>query len=274
MPRVHAGGALDGLLDLVFPRRCVVCRAPGAWLCATCAEELRPLPEDRCRRCGAPLRRAGRPARPSRAGSTAPRMPACSRVRRPRLRLLVRLSGLLLRRSGARAGHRLQVPRAALAHRRPRGARGAGVRGRRLRRPATAPSSPRCRPTATTASSAASTSPSPSPGRLARDAGLTYAPLLRRVRHGARQSGLDRASRAANVHHAFALRDGAFGVGNRLKRVIIIDDVYTTGETLNQCAEALAQAALDPRVFTFARTVRATPTPASRDHAVPKERCR
>ena len=110
--------------------------------------------------------------------------------------------------------------------------------------------------------------------RLARDAGLTYAPLLRRVRHGARQSGLDRASRAANVHHAFALRDGGFGVGNRLKRVIIIDDVYTTGETLNQCAEALAQAALDPRVFTFARTVRATPAQASRDHAVPKERCR
>jgi competence protein ComFC len=110
--------------------------------------------------------------------------------------------------------------------------------------------------------------------RLARDAGLTYAPLLRRVRHGARQSGLDRASRAANVHHAFALRDGGFGVGNRLKRVIIIDDVYTTGETLNQCAEALANAAaLGPLVFTFARTVRATPAPASRDHAVPKERC-
>ena len=57
--------------------------------------------------------------------------------------------------------------------------------------------------------------------RLARDAGLAYAPLLRRVRHGARQSGLDRAARAANVHHAFALREDAFRVGTRLKRVII-----------------------------------------------------
>ena len=56
------------------------------------------------------------------------------------------------------------------------------------------------------------------PGRVARprglraDAGLAYAPLLRRVRHGARQSGLDRAARAANVHDAFALREGGFGV--------------------------------------------------------------
>jgi predicted amidophosphoribosyltransferase len=110
--------------------------------------------------------------------------------------------------------------------------------------------------------------------RLARDAGLTYAPLLRRVRHGARQSGLDRASRAANVHRAFALREENFGVRKKLKRVIIVDDVYTTGETLNQCAEALAQANPDPLAFTFARTVRATHAQASRDHAVPKERCR
>ena len=98
--------------------------------------------------------------------------------------------------------------------------------------------------------------------RLARDAGLTYAPLLRRTRHGARQSGLSKAARAANVHHAFALREPGFGVGTRPRRVIIVDDVYTTGETLNQCAEALAHASLDPHAFTFARTVRATPAPS------------
>jgi ComF family protein len=108
--------------------------------------------------------------------------------------------------------------------------------------------------------------------RLARDAGLTYAPLLRRTRHGARQSGLTRAARAANVHQAFALREPGFGVGTTFRRVIIVDDVYTTGETLNQCAQALADASFDPLVFTFARTVRATPAQASRDHE--KERCR
>ena len=54
---------------------------------------------------------------------------------------------------------------------------------------------------------------------------------------------------------------------------MIVDDVYTTGETLNQCAEVLARAGLEPHVFTFARTVRATPSQASLDHAVQKERC-
>jgi competence protein ComFC len=270
MPRVHAGGALDGMLDLVFPKRCVACREPGAWLCAACAAALHPLPDDRCRRCGAPLRRAGRPAR---SGPGARRMPACREcagrdlafsaasaafcyegparalVTACKFRALRSLTGDLAERAApafaaaaARAGAGAAVT-SVPAHRDHRSDRGFDLAESLAR-------------------------------RLARDAGLTYAPLLRRVRHGARQSGLDRASRAANVHHAFALREGGLRVGTRLKRVIIVDDVYTTGETLNQCAEALAHAALDPHVFTFARTVRATPAPASRDHAVPKERCR
>jgi predicted amidophosphoribosyltransferase len=273
MPRVHARGALDGLLDLVFPRRCVVCRAPGDWLCAACSQELRPRPDARGRRCGAPLRRAGRPARPARPGSSAPRMPACREcagrglgftaasaafcydgparalVTTCKFRALRSLTDDLAERAApafasavARAGEGAVVT-SVPAHRDHRLDRGFDLAESFAR-------------------------------RLARDAGLTYAPLLRRVRHGARQSGLDRASRAANVYQAFALREGGLRVGTSLKRVIIIDDVYTTGETLNQCAEALAHAALDPHVFTFARAVRATPSQASRDHAVPKERCR
>lgn len=39
-------------------------------------------------------------------------------------------------------------------------------------------------------------------------------------------------------------------------RVIIIDDVYTTGETLNECSRALSEAGYEAHVFTFARTVR------------------
>ena len=108
---------------------------------------------------------------------------------------------------------------------------------------------------------------------FARRAGLPYAPLLRRTRHGARQSGLHRAARAANVKGAFALREEYSGVLRKLKRVLIVDDVYTTGETLDHCAKVLAHAGLEPHVFTFARTVRATPSQASLDHAVQKERC-
>ena len=77
MPRVHAGGALDGLLDLVFPKRCVVCREPGAWLCATCSTgpspaPRRPLP---ALRRAAPARRAA--GAPLRAAPPSRRLPAC-----------------------------------------------------------------------------------------------------------------------------------------------------------------------------------------------------
>ena len=273
VPRVHAGGALDGLLDLVFPGAAssAARRAPGS--ARRAPQDLRPLPDDRCRRCGAPLRRAGRPARPcapappSRACPPAASAPAATSPSPPPRR-----------RSATRGRRGRWSPPASSA----RCAR-SPTTSRRARRRRSRPSPLGPAPSAVVTSVPAHRDHRLERGfdlaesfarRLARDAGLTYAPLLRRVRHGARQSGLDRASRAANVHHAFALRDGGFGVGNRLKRVIIIDDVYTTGETLNQCAEALAQAALDPLVFTFARTVRATPAPASRDHAVPKERCR
>jgi predicted amidophosphoribosyltransferase len=272
-PRVHAGGALDGLLDLVFPRRCVVCRRPGAWLCEECAADLRPLPDDRCRRCGAPLRRAGRPARPARPGGAGPRVPACREC-----------AGRDLAFTSASAAFCYDGPARALV---------TACKFRALRSladelalraaPAFAAAAARAGAEAVVTSVPAHRDHRRDRGfdlaeslsrRLAAGAGLTYAPLLCRVRHGSRQSGLDKASRAANVQHAFALRDGGLRVGTTLKRVIIVDDVYTTGETLSQCAEALAHAALDPRVFTFARTVRATPAQASRDHAVPKERCR
>jgi predicted amidophosphoribosyltransferase len=98
--------------------------------------------------------------------------------------------------------------------------------------------------------------------------------LLLRRRDGARQSGLDRAARAANVRGAFALREDVNGVLTKLKRVMLVDDIYTTGETLDHGAEVLARAGCPSHVFTFARTVRGTPTQASLDNAVQKERCR
>ena len=55
---VDASGVIDGVLDLVFPKRCVVCRASGAWLCEPCVRALQALPADRCPRCGAPRIRA------------------------------------------------------------------------------------------------------------------------------------------------------------------------------------------------------------------------
>ena len=108
---------------------------------------------------------------------------------------------------------------------------------------------------------------------LARAAALPAVPLLRRTRATARQSGLHGAERAANVSDAFQLRAGGDRVLTGFKRVVIVDDVYTTGETLNHCASVLSEAGVDPRAFTFARAVRRSspratrsPIPASSAH--------
>lgn len=51
----------SGALDLLFPRRCPVCDKPvrpvGALVCAACEGSFRPAAEPACRKCGRPLRR-------------------------------------------------------------------------------------------------------------------------------------------------------------------------------------------------------------------------
>ena len=282
-----AGSIVDGLVDLILPRRCVVCGASGAWLCAGCAESLHPLPARRCSRCGAPgpwsapASGAGRPVAADAAGGG----PAAA-AEAPR-RLALRAGG---RRCPECGGRDLSfvAASAAFTYDGPARALVTACKFRALRS-LTADMVDRAAPAFAAAAQDAFVTWVPGhrdhqlergfnqSERLARGfaraAGLPYAPLLRRTRHGARQSGLSRDARAANVKGAFALLEGTKGVQRKLKRVVVVDDVYTTGETLDQCAQALAQAGLEPHVFTFARTVRATPSQASLDHAVQKERC-
>jgi ComF family protein len=63
--------------------------------------------------------------------------------------------------------------------------------------------------------------------------------LLRRVLPTATQTLLSRQKRALNMKGAFAAADG---VELKEKRVIILDDIFTTGATTNACAGALRQA--------------------------------
>jgi ComF family protein len=75
--------------------------------------------------------------------------------------------------------------------------------------------------------------------------------MLRRVEPTRTQTLLTREERAANVRHAFVVRSGCPLDG---ERVIIVDDVLTTGATTSACARALRKAgAGEVCVWTVAR---------------------
>jgi ComF family protein len=62
---------------------------------------------------------------------------------------------------------------------------------------------------------------------------------LRRVRYTKPQTGLGKEERRKNVRRAFELR-GAQSVKG--KTILLVDDVATTGNTLNECAKVLKRA--------------------------------
>ncbi len=62
---------------------------------------------------------------------------------------------------------------------------------------------------------------------------------LRRIRYTTPQAKLGPAERAQNVQGAFAVKDRVSVVG---KKIVLIDDVFTTGATSNECARVLLEA--------------------------------
>ena len=91
--------------------------------------------------------------------------------------------------------------------------------------------------------------------RLARElAGaweLPVEPILRREAGSQRQRGLSRTERRRNIADAFST------VGRVPAQVCLVDDVYTTGATVNAAASTLRKAgAKRVEVVTFARTIR------------------
>ena len=78
---------------------------------------------------------------------------------------------------------------------------------------------------------------------------------LLRTRDTPPQRGLSRAERLRNVRGAFALEPHHLGVLHG-RRVVLVDDVMTTGASLNEAARALRAAAAPAHVaaLTLART--------------------
>ena len=80
--------------------------------------------------------------------------------------------------------------------------------------------------------------------------------LLSRVKPTRSQVGLSRAQRAENVQGAFRARLGAEIRG---RRILIVDDVLTSGATLNAASRVLLRAgAAEVDVLVFARVVTGT----------------
>lgn len=66
--------------------------------------------------------------------------------------------------------------------------------------------------------------------------GIPCGKALERVRYTRTQTAFDRAERMENLHDAFRLRKN---MNVRELRVLLIDDVLTTGATLSECARVL-----------------------------------
>jgi ComF family protein len=78
-------------------------------------------------------------------------------------------------------------------------------------------------------------------------------PLLERTRNTKAQFDLPRAERFKNINQAFAVSDHQ-AVFNR--RLLLVDDIYTTGSTLAECSKALrAAGARRIEILTLSRAV-------------------
>lgn len=217
------------MLDLLLPQRCLVCGRGGTQLCASCREALPPLEPPLCERCGAPtawpVRRCRECAGRRLAFASARAAVGYDDAARAVVHAWKERG---LRRLAAPAADlvagRLPHPEAALVTFVP------ADRDRRLERGHN--------PAERLAVA------------LAERWALPCAALLDRTRAG-RQRGSTLAERRRNVR-------GAFGaVAAAPARVLLVDDVYTSGATVSAAASALrAAGARRVDVVTFARALR------------------
>jgi ComF family protein len=218
------------VLDLLLPQRCLVCAVPGRQVCDVCSAGLRRIKPPLCERCGAAT------AWPvSRCAECAGRRLAfaCARAAveydEPVRRIVAAWKERGLRRLAGWAGglvagtvERPDVHCLAYVP---------GDADRRLQRGHHAAE------------------------RFAEALGEAWAlpvrSLLVRTRGSRRQRGLPRSERRRNVAGAFRPTEHA------PPQVCLVDDVYTTGATVNAAASTLRKGgARRVEVVTFARAIR------------------
>jgi ComF family protein len=221
---------VPGLLDLLLPRRCVVCGADGDVLCGTCGAALHRLGAPLCERCGAPTE------------WPVERCRECGgrRIAFTRARAAVAYDDSAKRLVGAwkERGQRTLAETAA------------GIVDEVVPRPNAYTI------TFVPADHDRLLRRGHNPAqRLAAELGfrweLPVVTLLRRRPGVSPQRGLSLADRRRNVRGVFQATGTAPGA------IVLVDDVYTSGATVSAAASALRKAgARRVEVVTFARAVR------------------
>jgi ComF family protein len=221
---------VECVLDLLLPQRCTVCSLPGSQLCGGCRSGFPRVEPPLCDRCGAP---------------TAWPVARCRECSGRRLAFAAARAALehdtTVRRLVAawkeRGLRRLAAPAAEIVTevvQRPKVDAVAFVpsdRDRALKRGH--------RPAEALAH------------ELARRWELPLLPALARVGAAPRQRGLTREERRRNLRGAFASRRPVPA------RIVLVDDVYTTGATAHFAAAVLRKSgARRVEVVTFSRTIR------------------
>jgi ComF family protein len=206
------------LLGLLFPPRCAVCQSSPGWLCETCLQEIEFIRPPFCPLCGQPTR-------------TSRLCPSCERTppRVDGIRAVGYLEGTL-----QTAIHRFKYSNV-----RPLAAPLGKLAGEYL----TGSGIP-----------ADVVHPVPLHSRRLRERGYNQAALLAkeigasvglpmiggvllRTKSTVPQVGLNAAQRRENVQDAFQCADRSL-TG---RRVLLVDDVCTTGATLDACSDALRE---------------------------------
>lgn len=224
------GTLAQSLLDLLFPPRCVACGASGALLCARCLASIRVPEPPICRRCGRSLPNHSQinAAAVCALCASGRELPSLDGLRAASIyEGAVRQAILTLKFRGQR---RLAQPLAdllALCYRRE-------------------------------ALSADLIVPVPLHASRRRQRGFDQATLLAQALHArlgipvrtdllARtratraQMTLSRSERLTNVSGAFALTSSSAPMSLAGKRVLLVDDVTTTGSTMDAAASALRE---------------------------------
>ncbi|HET9110495.1 MAG TPA: ComF family protein [Ktedonobacterales bacterium] len=227
-PRMPQASLPQRALDLLFPPRCVHCRRTGEPLCAACFSAMEAPAAPRCERCDQSLGAAACPrCGACRALASGPQPPALDRIvvalrydgatrsaiRALKFRRQRRLALPLayhLTVAAVRAGAEVDIIIPMPLHTtrvRERGYNQAALLARPLTRTLEAPVNER---------------------------------ILARIRATQPQTRLNHIERRANVAGAFGLMGPAEALEG--KRIALVDDVTTTGATLEAAAEALRAA--------------------------------